>query len=389
MLVIYCHILFPGNDPADGSDFPYLLTDHDIDMASRSADSTEDSLGDTNLSPETTEKHAYNKKKKAVVDESGDYLSSNSSDFTESDELSSDDEEEPDSKATRGFVPIQPPEVRVEDVDLRKNPVKAEARRLCKSESDKSSLSLDERVQGFSREGSVSKFKADGSWIKPVEEDIDENGDKKDTSDVQSSEAVFKEADQSNVASVDKDEGIWMTPSDDKDKNTETEKQDVGKVTELFETEKVERGAEDKEDDQYSKENIPWNPGTVLKQKQDIERFGSFTGSLGSVCKNGDAGEGTDTEIKKPKPEHTQEPKTIPEQQATVRDESGKQSESCDISDQSGKAKVDSRSGSPSDTDGLTQAMKESRKSVYEEEEIDLPEGIVRKTMMEIEERNR
>ena len=358
-------------------------------MASRSADSTEDSLGESNLSPETTEKHAYQKGHKSK-NESGDYLSSDSSEFTDSDELSSDVEGDGESRANRGFVPIQIPDVQVDDADaaVRKKPIKTEARRMVKSESDRSLLSVEERQAGCSREGSVSKFRADGSWIKPPDEGEEEGGVE---SDMQASGTVSDESGvKSKEASVEKEEGLWMDIGTEAEQMADSETLESDKEGVAVE---IDTGVDEGTGDPYLKENIPWNPGTVLKQKEDIERYGSFSGSLPSAGKNTESVDSGDVDVTKSIPDDSQEGSSdmAAQQQPVIRIESGNQtSESCDTSDQSGKAISETgQSGSSSDNESGEPASRESRKSVYEEEEIDLPEGIVRKTKMEIEERNR
>lgn len=374
----------PGRASLEGSELPYLHTEHDIEIASRSADSTEDSLGDSNLSPETVDKHAYHKSQRGK-NESGDFLDSDSSDLTDSEDLSSEDmDDDLDFKSEKGFVPIQIPEVQVENVDLRKKSLKEKGmKRQCKSESDKSSLSVEEKAQAFSREGSLSRYRADGSWIKPLEDEDEkdeENSDKLTAGTV--TDDVAKEG-------VDKEEGLWMNIESDADTGGKLEKHDVDEITVQTDTEKSEKDIDNKSEDHYSRENIPWNPGTVLKQKQDIERYGSFSGSLGAAGRNTDPDETCELDLMQIKPEDCQEVIKTPEQ-PVITLESSNQSGSCDISDQSGKGMTETSQSevSSEDLEGVA-VLRESRKSVYEEEEIDLPEGIVRKTKMEIEERNR
>lgn len=374
----------PGRASLEGSELPYLHTEHDIEIASRSADSTEDSLGDSNLSPETVDKHAYHKSQRGK-NESGDFLDSDSSDLTDSEDLSSEDmDDDLDFKSEKGFVPIQIPEVQVENVDLRKKSLKEKGvKRQCKSESDKSSLSVEEKAQAFSREGSLSRYRADGSWIKPLEDEDEkdeENSDKLTAGTV--TDDVAKEG-------VDKEEGLWMNIESDADTGGKLEKHDVDEITVQTDTERSEKDIDNKSEDHYSRENIPWNPGTVLKQKQDIERYGSFSGSLGAAGRNTDPDETCELDLTQIKPEDCQEVIKTPEQ-PVITLESSNQSGSCDISDQSGKGMTETSQSevSSEDLEGVA-VLRESRKSVYEEEEIDLPEGIVRKTKMEIEERNR
>lgn len=369
----------PGKGPLEGSELPYLHTEHDIEIASRSADSTEDSLGDSNLSPETVDKHAYHKSQRDK-NESGDFLDSDSSDLTDSEELSSEDiDDDLDFKNEKGFLPIQIPEVQVENVDIRKKSlIEKGVKRQCKSESDKSSLSVEEKAQAFSREGSLSRYRADGSWIKPLEDEDDKD---EENSDNHTAGTVSDD--------VAKEEGLWMNIESDADKGSKLEKHDVDDVTVQTDTERSEKDIDNKSEDHYSRENIPWNPGTVLKQKQDIERYGSFSGSLGAAGRNTDPDETCDSDLQQTKPEDCQEVSETP-LQPVITLESSNQSGSCDISDQSGKGMADTSQSevSSEDLEGVA-VLRESRKSVYEEEEIDLPEGIVRKTKMEIEERNR
>lgn len=390
---------FIGKSSGDTGSLPFIHVEPDIELASRSADSTEDSLPDQ-LSPDAADKSAKKKFKYSKSEgdhpESDDDLSSTESEFTSSDELSSDDEAEDDDgdnkeeigneRESKVFVPINIPNISTETVAERKKPLKGKGRR-CRSESDKNLLMVDEKFTTISRDSSVSKFKPDGSWIKPVSE-----------SETDNNENIASEVQVTEESKVDDTGGLWMGVKPEKECKdiTEGEKEEslveykAEEACDQMETESIDstKAVEQKCSDPYERENIPWYPGMVKKQTKDIEKKYNS-----SVVKKRDSGEGSEEKPEEiPISENTQavekeivteETKNEGETEKVMSDDSESQSDKELIRDDKVvKLEVDRGSESPK----LSQEMK---KSVYEEEEIDLPEGIVRKTTMEIEERNR
>ncbi|XP_060602049.1 protein phosphatase Slingshot homolog 1-like isoform X2 [Ruditapes philippinarum] len=380
-------VLKTGKASSDPGESPFINLEQDIELASRSADSTEDSLPDQ-LSPETADKTGNKKFKYSKSEgdqaESGDYLSASSteSEYTCSDDLSSDDEDEEGGKEkekateieNRGFVPINIPDIHTESVQERKRLGKVEGRR-CRSESDKNLLVLEE----MSREGSTSKFKPDGSWIKPASEsESDLNNKVENDFDAESDVGTDK---------TDDGEGLWMGA---KPKSEINEKIEVSTAEEHEAITDTQNKTEceliicEDSSDPYVRENIPWNPGKVQQQKKDIEdKFGA------SVLKKRESVESTDD-----KTQIVKKSETALESESKAITEVGTERELKDYS------KTMSAGNSEECTSKLDQSVSvddvqndkvspEMKKSVYEEEEINLPEGLVRKTTMEIEERNR
>ena len=376
--------LFVGKSSSDPGESPFIHIEKDFEVASRSADSTEDSLPDQ-LSPETADKSGKKKFKYSKSEgdqaESGDYLSASSTEslYTSSDDLSSDaedvegDKEKAADRERQGFVPINIPDINTETVEERKNIVKVEGRR-CKSEGDKNLLVLEE----FPREGSTSKFKPDGSWIKPASEsESDLNSKDEDNIDVESELSTDK---------TDDGGGLWMGAKPDneiKDKNIVSTEEEQRHISDAQNKTDSEQTVEESSDP-YVRENIPWNPGKVQQQKKDIEdKYGT------SVFKKRESVESTEEKtqiVKKTETSLENEGKVISEvTDKEMKDNSKSVSDSEDCStknDQCEAVEIDQGA----DNEGVSVEMK---KSVYEEEDIDLPEGIVRKTTMEIEERNR
>lgn len=372
-----------------------------VEQDSRSADSMEDSLPDQ-FSPDSAErldkkKFKYSKSDKDKDDSDDDSSSDTDSDLTDSDELSSEYETEEAEKEKRNkaemeskvFVPISIPDVQLNIVEERKEPVNVDRR--CKSESDKDllALTLNENLTSFSREGSASIFKPDCSWIKPASESEMENND-----------TIVDENEVDADVKGDEGGGLWMgvKPAEE----IKEEKIEIGSVEDTMTEDSVGAtiAAQDESVDKYSevtetvdtnsaepyvRENIPWNPGMVKKQKQDIEdKYGR---SNVKQRESLDSNEGETQEV--PVSESTEETeKDIETKTAELESQREKHSiinqpqEIGDQIDQLVSVAVDRGSESPN-------ASPEMKKSVYEEEEIDLPEGIVRKTLIEIEERNR
>lgn len=375
----------------------------DVEQDSRSADSMEDSLPDQ-LSPDSVDrldkkKFKYSKSDNDKDDSDDDSSSGTDSDLTDSDELSSEyeTEEAEREKGNKGemdskvFVPISIPDVQLDIVEERKEPMNVDRR--CKSESDKDllALTLDQNLTSFSREGSASIFKPDCSWIKPASESEMENND-----------TIVDEHEVDGDAKGDEGGGLWMgiKPAEE----IKEEKMEVGSVEDTKTEDCVGAtiAAQDENVDKYSevtetidtnsaepyvRENIPWNPGTVKKQKQDIEdKYGC---SNVKQRESLDSNEGETQEVTIS--ESTEETEKDTETKTAELDTDGEKhsidsiNQSQEIGnqiDQSVTVEVDRGSESP-------KMSPELKKSVYEEEEIDLPEGIVRKTLMEIEERNR
>ncbi|WAR02082.1 SSH2-like protein, partial [Mya arenaria] len=374
-----------GKDLAEGGDLPYLHTEHDIDIASRSADSTEDSHEDQ-LSPKSADDHGSKKFKYRKSDaekmESGDLNDSSDTDSesTESEEFSFGEDfkceddvmvDDDEKDGASGFKPIDLPDVLIDAVEERMKPRVVDSRR-CKSEGDKGTLAVIENMDGgFSREGSVSKFRADGSWIKPPSKDdmIDDNGEV-----IEFNEGVDEDTND-NVA--DRSEGIWIG---DKSVDKEPEPNE-NKNADSMDMDERDMSQGDVRQDPYTKENISWEAGSVIKQKKDIEtKYGS--GTVTSVKKPDTSS--PSIEISGEPEKNTQNlVKSSSNPEITVENESELfKLESHDLSGQSeGSSGAVSQSESRDDGEG--------RKSVYEVEEIDLPEGIVRKTRLEIEEKHR
>ncbi|WAR02145.1 SSH2-like protein [Mya arenaria] len=374
-----------GKDLAEGGDLPYLHTEHDIDIASRSADSTEDSHEDQ-LSPKSAEDQGSKKFKYRKSDaekmESGDFNDSSDTDSesTESEEFSFGEDfkceddvmvDDDEKDGASGFKPIDLPDVLIDAVEERMKPRVVDSRR-CKSEGDKGTLAVIENMDGgFSREGSVSKFRADGSWIKPPSKDdmIDDNGEV-----IEFNEGVDEDTND-NVA--DRSEGIWIG---DKSVDKEPEPNE-NKNADSMDMDERDMSQGDVRQDPYTKENISWEAGSVIKQKKDIEtKYGS--GTVTSVKKPDTSS--PSIEISGEPEKNTQNlVKSSSNPEITVENESELfKLESHDLSGQSeGSSGAVSQSESRDDGEG--------RKSVYEVEEIDLPEGIVRKTRLEIEEKHR
>ncbi|XP_053376179.1 protein phosphatase Slingshot homolog 2-like isoform X3 [Mercenaria mercenaria] len=386
-----------GKASSDPGELPFIHVEQDIELASRSADSTEDSLPDQ-LSPDAAgksgKKNFRYSKSEGDQAESDDYISASSTEsvYTSSDKMSSDDEAENDDdnddkkiagdRESKVFVPINIPDIHTDTVYERQKDVKVETRR-CKLEGDKHVLGLDEK---FSREGSVSKFRPDGSWIKPESESETENN-----------EIVESEIDaemQVEADRMDDGGGLWM---DAKGNGSTEDKMEVSteedNKTEDVASENKHESSENMQTvhqsttDPYVRENIPWNPGQVLKQKKDIEdKYGT---SVSKVKRESlESSEEKSQEVKcSETPMETEKEITVEQtSQTTEKDAKAvshvKSKESSLQTDQSVKIEIDRGSES-------SKASPEMRKSVYEEEEIDLPEGIVRKTTMEIEERNK
>jgi hypothetical protein len=252
--------------------------------------------------------------------------------------------------------------------------LKVEGRR-CRSESDKNLLVLEE----MSREGSTSKFKPDGSWIKPASEsESDLNNKVENDFDAESDVGTDK---------TDDGEGLWMGAKPKSEINEKIEVRTAEEHEAITDTQnKTECELIICEDssDPYVRENIPWNPGKVQQQKKDIEdKFGA------SVLKKRESVESTDD-----KTQILKKSETALESESKAITEVGTERELKDYS------KTMSAGNAEECTSKLDQSVSiddvqndkvspEMKKSVYEEEEINLPEGLVRKTTMEIEERNR
>jgi len=331
------------------TDLPFLHTEQDIEIASRSADSTEDSVDP--LSPGGQEEEFVFQEDGQSDTESSDSTETNSPGSQDS---GADEDDDADGAllvvgdgpgASRGrsaseFKPIMP-EIVTDAIEEWMKPRAKEGRR-CKSEGDKASLHVVENVESFSREGSVSKFKPDGSWIKPPSEDdiLD---------DVETAaENEFSATD----TPADTSEGLWMAVHSDDN-------------TTIGGDDKEDAKLKDSKESDVSK-NV--SPGTVIKQKQNIEtKFGSGNTSTGKRLSENQS-PSTDDSIKDTGNTHRMSTDSIPKPEIKVETPKEEDVESkCD----------------------LCQTDADSRRSVYEEEDIDLPQGIVRKTRLEIEEKQR
>ncbi|XP_052272354.1 uncharacterized protein LOC127872888 isoform X3 [Dreissena polymorpha] len=351
--------------PVEGLQDPFLHTENDIEIASRSADSTEDSLDQ--LSPEGIQ--SADKFKQFTSDkdkgDSSDGMSSDSFNETDSENLSFDEGEdlEGGNSSYIGadgrpelFIPINPA-IRVETRQMKGN------NRRCKSEGDKALLNLPENASAFSREGSVLKFKPDGSWIKPPSEDNMVNNE--DIGD--GNEKILGTVEKEPIPDADTIEGLWMDDSHIPKWDVSENKPDMESVG-LQQARQVDLKVEGTLPSPYSKENISWYQGTVLKQKQDIEE------------KYGAAGK--EVALKEKTNENTQESVNTAVCALEVKDDE-KKVEKDIIGDQSHRNEATEVCKIAGNTEI------ETRMSVYEAEDIEFPEGIVRKTKLEIEEKHR
>ena len=413
-----------GKDLPESSDLPILHTEQDIEIGSRSADSTEESLPDQ-LSPNVTDDLGAVKKKrcprldsKAV--ESGDFLSSYSSESTDSDSLSSDTEVTDD----KVFLPIDIPAVSVFDRQDENKFARPKEQRA-KSESDKSKLGVEGSVQSLSRESSVSKFKPDGSWIKPdlpekeneradddpgLEMQIDTQEGALETIKTNTIDMVELPVESDNTADI---QNISEENTAEKDeislnKTVGIEIENDNKETEIADVQQKDTvlGANliPSEDfkvlEPYLKENIPWNVGTVRKQTEDLEeKYGSVAQRKSESVKETELSDKTEDDCKA-KTDVTAEEvvettaddnttQTAESPEVEVAPEMKAEAIAIDKDTDKGQISVESPKFERVDKDQRTAESPKSKRTVYDLEEIDLPEGIVKKTMMEIEERNR
>ncbi|KAL4223563.1 Protein phosphatase Slingshot 2 [Mactra antiquata] len=439
-----------GGDGSHSNQESFIRAEQDIELASRSADSTEESLPDQ-LSPESAQhsekskfKYKSGKHKKQSTDNlvSDSESSETDSMTTDSDDVSTEDEETKEAldgankesikKETenKGFVPIDIPELRIDSGSDSKHVVKVEGRR-CKSEGDSTLLSADDSRSPFSREGSMTKYKPDGSWIKLTPDESDKSDTNEDDGDIAKDDKP-SDVDKENMDdSKDIDDGIVINITAE---NTNDDVGDSGvkvAVSNATETDANDESDHEKKDtvdtkgatEMYEKESIPWHPGMVKKQTKDIEsKYGSGHSPTDKKRESTDVklepsdkktvsddvkSESDESKIESTGSEvcHNKTSEDTPhanlnidcahdtvenviEKEAT----SENQPESHDISNQSEDSICNSAENTTADdinTAGSSPVSSEMKKSVYEEEEIDLPEGIVRKTTMEIEERNR
>ena len=376
---------FSGKDASDFGNSPFVHTEPDIELSSRSADSTEESLPDER-SPQPTDgsetgatggAFLYPRGKKAKSS-SGDYLETDSSDNTNSEEMSDSDLDEKNS-----FRPIDVPAIDIQDSARRKHGQKTDMRkadpRRSKSESDKSTLTVDNKISGFSREGSVSKFRPDESWIKLAQSDEEE----------QTAEPM--DTGQGQESRTD-DDGLWMVDRKQVSEKTEIVDDAQGSVEEIKVKEKTKDNVETENmetelsmdlnkasvvidpsvdrsnvesgiQEQCAKESIPWNPGIVKKQKQDSVK----ESEAGSVS--------VDQEVM------AESQKDTPHTEANDCGVVINVEKEMEV-DQSDDAKTDISEASTTEKTKMR-----SRPSVYDLEEIELPEDFVKKTTQEIEDR--
>ena len=402
-------LFFLGKDSGDFGNYSFVHTEPDIEMSSRSADSTEESLPDER-SPQPAEggekgatggAFIYPKGKKSKSS-SGDYLETDSSDNTDSEVLTDSDLDEANS-----FRPIDVPAIDIQGVAVEKSrhkrnhkKVKVDARRS-KSESDKSSLTVETKITGMSREGSMSKFRPDESWIKLAQSD--EEGQTAEVMDT----------------GQDQDEGLWMGErektseksemiSDDQntvEQSKAKEQEHGGAETETMETDVSESGrtsamvdtsvnrgsVETGDQGQDTKENLPLKTGVVKKQKQGLEELLKNT----STHKKTDSVGATDLQMlfQSDNVRDSEPSKVSVDQEANTQKPDGTtETDSCDIAikvDSDMEVDQSNNNGEPDSseaTDGDPTKMR-SRPSVYDLEEIELPEDYVKKTTQEIEER--
>ena len=424
---VFCQL--SGKDPEDFSDYQHIFnTEQDIELSSRSADSTEESLPDER-SPQPADESAqgatggaflYSRKKKDKSS-SGDYLETDSSDDTDSEELTDEDEDN-----NNAFRPIDVPKIDIQKTGKskgrRKHDVKKVEARRCKSESDKHTLSVDNKVSGMSREGSVSKFKADESWIKLHQSD--------EELEQQTHEPMDTEQDgESHAENKDEEEGLWMgeikAVSDESDKKHSAQ---TSSVAENVDDTKISAGRDSLESDlgnekdmtntksaindkeqeivgdqnivssevdeplreTSAKESIHVASGLVQKQKQDFEvklksAGHTKTASLGStdlqiLCQSEKVRKDSETAIVSSVDQEMKMDTSSNADMKTgdieVRAESAMEVEQ---PDDDAKSDVSEES---------TQKPKiRSRLSVYDLEEIDLPEDYVKRTKQQIENR--
>ena len=360
----------------------------------------------------------YSRKKKAKSS-SGDYLETDSSDDTNSEELTDSDED------NNGFRPIDVPKIDVQGtgkskVRRRPNVKKVEARR-CKSESDKHTLTVDSKVSGISREGSASKFKPDESWIKLHQSDEEENP---------TSEPMDTGQEQENTTEgtlgvrQEEDEGLWMgeikSESEVSEKQGDSQKSVVGNVSETkvnvadgdlskaFRSKDktsaiADKGQETIDDkniacsrvDECMKEtsakgSIPVTSGLVQKQKQGYEgKLKSASGHTKSASLGA-----TDLQILYQSDNVRKDSETASlssvDQEMKTDISSNADLKTGDVEIRTESAmEVDKPDDAKSDiSEESTQKPKmRSRLSVYDLEEIDLPEDFVKRTKQQIEDR--
>ena len=420
---------FAGKDPEEFGDYQHIFnTEQDIELSSRSADSTEESFPDER-SPQPVDESTqgatggaflYPRKKKDKSS-SGDYLETDSSDDTESEEISDSDDEDNNN----AFRPIEVPKIDIQKTGKskgrRKHDVKKVEARRCKSESDKHMLTVDNKGSGMSRDGSVSKFKPDESWIKLHQSD--------EELEQQVPEPMDVDQDRESIAGVKQDEGLWMGEikgaSDEGDKNDnkqgpavagnvdDTKKcsesdslqgdTSIGKdmkdaksaITDkeqeiLVDKKRTRSEGEEPVKVPSAKESIPVASGLVQKQKQDFEgKFKSAghtkTASLGStdlqiLCKSEKVRKDSETASVTSVEQETKMDTSIVDM---------KTGESKDIRTESAMEVDPTVDDAKSDiSEDSTQKPKmRSRLSVYDLEEIDLPEDYVKRTKQQIENR--
>ena len=424
---------FTGKDAGEFGDYPFVHSEPDIELSSRSADSTEESLPDER-SPQPADgsengatggAFLYPRKKKAKS-ASGDFMETDSSDDTESEGISDSDDDD-DNK--EGFRPIDVPKIDIQGVSKRKGAKKVgvkkvEARRS-KSESDKSSLHVDNKLSGISREGSVSKFKPDESWIKLHQSDEEEQaGEPMDTGQDEETGSTVKQ---------DEDEGLWMgdikkdigvtdkggggdnmaDQADLKEKKSvaSTEKMQTNVTKDLSmnvgtsaitdgnaETSADKKSVESRAQEEQTKDSIPWSPGKVQRQKQDFENKAfshKKTDSVGAtdlqiLFQSENVKDSVSVSISSVDQEAKKETQkaTLGAENNTMTSDTVPKSDT--VSRSESEMEVDQPKDAKTDIseESATQTTKmRSRLSVYDLEEIDLPEDFVKKTTQQIEDR--
>lgn len=340
-------------------------TEPDIELSSRSADSTEESLpderspqpADESVEGATGDAFLYPRKKEKPS--SGDYLETDFSDETDTEEISDSDEHD-----KGGFRPIDVPKIDIQGGGKgkvrRKHDIKRVEPRRSKSESDKHCLTVEHKVSGISREGSVSKFRPDESWIKLVMSDEEEQKVEEPNDTNQGQEMTL----EGTGVKQEEDEGLWM-----------------GEIK----SSSVVEG-------KNSKEGVALSSGLVQKQIQGYQGKQTTSqhakaASLGAtdlqiLFQSDSVKKGSETACASADQSIKVDTQNMSSNADTkICDTLIKTDSEMEV-DQSGDAKSDISEASSSQKTKMR-----SRLSVYDLEEIDLPEDYVRKTKQQIEDR--